>query len=239
MNSIWEVEEQKAKKRAYQSTPEAKAKRKAYHAKPEVKAKRKAWSASPEVKEKQKENRSTPECKARIKAYSLAYRSKPENKEWIKARQKAWRDKPETKVTRQASQKERSERIKRTVLNGYGGCKCIWCGDTVLANLTLDHIANDGAKHRKKLRTDGSGDYNRGDFYTLMIKQGFPEGLQVCCMGCNWAKRMNGGILPTERHNLYTDALKGRDLSRLNNRAFAEARLAQLEEAAWTSSRTI
>ena len=46
--------EVKAKKKAYQQTPEAKAKQKAYYQIPEVKAKQKAYQQTPEVKAKKK-----------------------------------------------------------------------------------------------------------------------------------------------------------------------------------------
>lgn len=45
-----------------------------------------------------------------------------------------------------------ARRLKLEVLAGYGG-KCICCGETHPAFLTVDHINNDGAEHRTQKST--------------------------------------------------------------------------------------
>jgi len=72
------------------------------------------------------------------------------------------------------------------VLAHYGN-KCVCCGESNKAFLTLDHINNDGAAHRRQLKTKGG--YR---FYRLMKTQGYPPILQVMCYNCNNAKRIYG-----------------------------------------------
>lgn len=61
---------------------------------------------------------------------------------------------------------------------------CAHCGITDVDVLCIDHINNDGATHRKKLKLLGG--YN---FYLWLRQQGYPEGFQVLCFNCNHKKR--------------------------------------------------
>jgi hypothetical protein len=83
--------------------------------------------------------------------------------------------------------------LKSKVFEAYGGKKCSCCGETIQEFLMLDHIENDGAKHRKELgKTKSSG---KG-LYLWIIKNNFPPMFQVLCANCNWGKKMNNGICP-------------------------------------------
>ena len=79
-------------------------------------------------------------------------------------------------------------RAKRAlVLNAYGN-KCVCCGETTNEFLAIDHIENNGSKHRKEVTGGNSG--NR--FYGWIIRNNFPEGLQILCHNCNMAKGFYG-----------------------------------------------
>ena len=72
---------------------------------------------------------------------------------------------------------------KRLVMEHYGdGCAC--CGEKELIFLVIDHINGGGTKHKKSISRIG------GNFYTWLRLNNFPEGFQVLCQNCNWAKRM-------------------------------------------------
>lgn len=78
----------------------------------------------------------------------------------------------------------------------YGGykCACPPCGETNPKFLTLDHINNDGASHRrslskKKVKAGPS-------LYTWIIKNNFPPLFQVLCYNCNCGKNINRGVCP-------------------------------------------
>ena len=84
--------------------------------------------------------------------------------------------------------KERQQIWKQIVLDFYSNntlsCKNCNINDTDV--LTIDHINNDGYKHRKEIK---------GNLYFWLIKNNFPEGFQVLCFNCNHKKSMNDGVL--------------------------------------------
>jgi len=72
---------------------------------------------------------------------------------------------------------------RQRVLEYYGN-KCGCCGEVTYEFLTVDHINNNGAKHRKELK--GSSVYN------WIIKNNFPDDFQILCYNCNCAKGFYG-----------------------------------------------
>lgn len=79
-------------------------------------------------------------------------------------------------------------RQKATVIAAYGG-KCECCGEKEPTFMTIDHINNDGAEHRKSMKT------NR--IHSWLIKNGFPkQGFRLLCFNCNMGRRVNGGVCP-------------------------------------------
>lgn len=82
------------------------------------------------------------------------------------------------------------EALKRAAYAAYGGSVCVCCGETEPMFLCLDHVANDGAAHRKKI----GGAFN---LYKWLARNGYPPGLlQVMCFNCNNGKKLNGGTCP-------------------------------------------
>ena len=77
------------------------------------------------------------------------------------------------------------DRVKREVATHYGNgrCACVKCGYAILEALTIDHIYNDGAEHRKSLGTNGGS-----GFYAILKREKFPEGYQTLCWNCNRVK---------------------------------------------------
>lgn len=61
--------------------------------------------------------------------------------------------------------------------------------EVLLAVETIDHLNNDGGKHRKELF--GKRGYAGYHFYQWLIKNNFPSGYQVLCFNCQWIKRFN------------------------------------------------
>lgn len=79
-------------------------------------------------------------------------------------------------------QKDRHKYIRKTVFEHYG-LSCVCCGESTYEFLSIDHINNDGAEHRKK---HGLG--NGRNLYQWLINNNFPEGFQTLCYNCNFAK---------------------------------------------------
>jgi hypothetical protein len=86
-------------------------------------------------------------------------------------------------------EKEYRISCKRRVFDHYGN-KCACCGESTYEFLTIDHVNNDGAKHRREL---GKGRYSYGgNMASWLIKNNFPKGFQILCFNCNCAKGLYG-----------------------------------------------
>ena len=83
------------------------------------------------------------------------------------------------------------ERNRREAFMAYGGFRCACCGETEPMFLTIDHVNNDGAAHRRAV-----GDRGGSSFFAWLRSHEFPAGFQVLCRNCNWGKHANGGICP-------------------------------------------
>ena len=89
--------------------------------------------------------------------------------------------------------------LKKEVIEKYGG-KCACCGESRLGFLTISHVNNDGAAHKRALgitKENGFGATGWG-FYKVLKDMGFPmtPPLEVECYNCNCGKKSNNGICP-------------------------------------------
>lgn len=85
-----------------------------------------------------------------------------------------------------ARYRERAQAARLECLRAYGG-QCACCGETEPVFLTIDHVDDGGAEHRRTMRRV---------IYFWLIKQAFPAGFQVLCANCNMGRfwnRANGG----------------------------------------------
>ena len=87
---------------------------------------------------------------------------------------------------RKAYNQAHTQALKLEVFKAYGGAECLCCHETMLEFLTLDHIANDGAEHRRQSVGKGSA------FYHWLKQQGYPPGIRVLCFNCNCALGLFG-----------------------------------------------
>ena len=73
-------------------------------------------------------------------------------------------------------------KLKHEVIFHYsnGTIQCNYCGYNDPRALALDHINNDGYKHRKE---------TKNKVYQWCKNNNFPPGFQVLCHNCNWIKR--------------------------------------------------
>ena len=80
---------------------------------------------------------------------------------------------------------------RKLALEAYGG-KCACCGESNYMFLDFDHINNDGGVWRKANKTRGTG----GDLVRWVIKNKFPDTIQILCANCNQGKNRNMGVCP-------------------------------------------
>ena len=92
--------------------------------------------------------------------------------------------------------KQSYRKLKDEVFAEYGG-ECACCGLDDWRFLTIDHINNDGASHRKEL-----GGRTR-DLLKWLKANNFPKDrFQLLCWNCNMAKARHGGICPHQTSKL-------------------------------------
>jgi hypothetical protein len=93
---------------------------------------------------------------------------------------------------RKTYRRERQQQIRDECFKAYGGYRCKCCGETEPRFMTIDHVNNDGAIHRKTI----GGVHGRSQIYRWLRRHAYPEGFQVLCFNCNSGRQLNGGICP-------------------------------------------
>ena len=81
--------------------------------------------------------------------------------------------------------KQKRKELKAIVHNHYGN-KCSCCGESQPEFLTIHHINNDGAKHRKEISTWTAV------MYRWIIDNEFPSSFTLLCFNCNCALQYFG-----------------------------------------------
>ncbi len=86
------------------------------------------------------------------------------------------------------------DRLRRKVYEAYGD-KCVCCGESNPLFLTIDHINNDGAQHRRALNRRRRGS-DTGAILRWARDNNYPDTLQLLCWNCNCGRQRNGGVCP-------------------------------------------
>ena len=142
--------------------------------------------------------RQTPEYKA-ARSYQKRAHSKRKYRESSEFRERALR-----RANRGAEKnKQRMDSIVYQVQDHYGAfCAC--CGEVDRTFLTVDHVNNDGAEHRKSIGKGGRR------LYMWLRRNNYPVGFQLLCFNCNLGKARNKGVCPhkTAFHHILTTGLE-------------------------------
>lgn len=93
------------------------------------------------------------------------------------------------------SRKKYYEKIKQIVFNHYGSV-CVCCGEREQKFLTIDHKNNDGANFRNKKGIKGNS------IFFWIIRNNFPNSLQILCWNCNYGKYLGDGICPHQERRI-------------------------------------
>src|SRR5262245_39086392 len=164
-------------------------------------------------------------CRACVAAVGKRYRQvnaallRATNREWqrrnpdkVRAAQLRWRARNPGEAARRtaewkaknyeralAAQRLCGRKLKDAAYAAYGGYVCRCCGEDREPFLSLDHVNNDGARHRRSV--------DRRKIYKWLKREGYPPGFQVLCMNCNFGKARNGGVCPHQtRHSAISPA---------------------------------
>jgi hypothetical protein len=117
-------------------------------------------------------------AEGKVKQMPLEYR--------LAYQKRRWRDSSDWRQRNLKRMVDRRLSLRRLVMTHYGGflpsCKC--CGETEYNFLCIDHMNNDGAKHRKEI--------GRISILSWLVRNNFPDGFQILCYNCNCAKGFYG-----------------------------------------------
>lgn len=107
---------------------------------------------------------------------------------------------------RQRYAKERRLKARQEALVAYGNL-CVCCGESNWQFLSIDHVNNDGAEHRKQIKRPE-------DMFRWLKKHNWPTGFRVLCFNCNLS-RGHLGYCPHEasdsKNNCRTPEARGLD----------------------------
>lgn len=121
------------------------------------------------------------QTKERKRAEWAKLKADPERSGRYKARRRITeRERRATRPELYERERQRKQQVKRLVLEHYSGgaCQCACCGESHFEFLSLDHINNDGAAHRREVK---------GHVYPWIVKNNFPGGFRVLCINCNFS----------------------------------------------------
>jgi len=86
------------------------------------------------------------------------------------------------------------KKLREEVFSVYGK-QCSCCGESRVEFLTIDHVNNNGSKHRQELK-DSHGRVHKqagGNFYLWLRKNGYPkDGYRTLCWNCNVSRGLFG-----------------------------------------------
>lgn len=130
---------------------------------------RKEWDRKYTQNNKEKINKYKEENKEKIAKYKVDYHNR--NKDKIYRRKRDWNRALKIKVLTYYS-----------IFTTKPMCAIPGCLISDPDMLCLDHIDNDGAKHRKEI--------NKTNIYPWIIKNNYPPGFQVICHNHNFKKEL-------------------------------------------------
>lgn len=121
----------------------------------------------------------------RLKETKRKSQWRAQNRVTDRARTSRWNRNHREKVA--AAKKRQSHTLRASVINAYGGiCACRGCRISVTEFLSIDHIDNTGAKHRRQLG-------NTQAVYRWLKNHRFPKkNFQLLCRNCNMGKSEHG-----------------------------------------------
>jgi 5-methylcytosine-specific restriction endonuclease McrA len=133
---------------------------------------------------------------------------KENNKEkWLEMQRESDRKRQhDPKRVEKSKESARRMRIRQKIqaIRDYGD-KCAYCGEDRFELLTVDHVRDNGAEHRRNTNTKKS-------CWHILCKEYDPEEYQILCMNCNMAKETYG-IKPGG--NIYKTRKDWEDYSRI------------------------
>ena len=108
-----------------------------------------------------------------------------DNKDKLLADSRRWYQENKEKRASYVKRHRLKRRLEALIRYGNGKLACIRCGFTDERALSIDHINNDGAEHRRRMYGDKLPDPR---LYMWLRARSYPEGFQTLCMNCQFIK---------------------------------------------------
>jgi hypothetical protein len=105
---------------------------------------------------------------------------------------------PDARTARIAYNKQYRSSFKDKVFDLLGH-ECACCGESEEIFLTLDHVHNDGADHRRELGSQHGGSSTDKVWRWLVKNPDQVDRFQILCYNCNCGRRDNGGVCPHQK----------------------------------------
>lgn len=128
--------------------------------------------------------------RCRICHRKKAAKYRADHADQIRKKTQEWRDANREKLAPKQSAKHRATRValKTAAMAAYGG-RCSCCGVDDLIFLTVDHVDENGADHRRQIFGDSK---YTAKTYRWLRDNDYPVGFQILCFNCNFAKHWGG-----------------------------------------------
>jgi len=119
-------------------------------------------------------------------------------------KQNKWYKDSDYKEKIRVNDKQKRVKRRKVVIETYGG-RCVCCGESEPLFLSIDHINEDGAKHRAEIMGCPKKGRRIGStvFYKWLEKNGFPEGFQVFEIGTDYVLGVATDELDVEHVRMY------------------------------------
>ena len=124
----------------------------------------------------------------------------------VAKKRKAWRQREGERYLKYARDRRRKSRIAVLRHYGEGSLACACCGEATYEFLALDHIAGNGAEHRRQHPMIGH------QLAQWLKTHGFPDGFRVLCHNCNMARGLHK-VCPHEMARRWADVTVRRPTS--------------------------
>lgn len=117
------------------------------------------------------------------------------HKELNVKRRAYWKNNPEKYKAHKIQKRLDWKNFCNEIYTAYGN-KCWCCGESNPGFFTIDHVNNDGAKHRHRSSKNKKDRVNNAKIFREIKRAGFPDTFRLMCFNCNCGRQRNGGICP-------------------------------------------
>lgn len=145
-----------------------------------------AWYAANKIRQQEKQKAARANNAVRTREYCRKWYAANKGAKSVEWKARARVSYERNRERMRVQYREKAARNRLAALSHYGPDgrpECHRCGIVDIDVLVLDHLANNGGKHR-------ASDPNARKLAAWVVKNRFPPGFQTLCHNCNFKKRL-------------------------------------------------